>query len=136
MSLRFEFERALRTIGEHGEMLPKRGTYPLMAERDIIILWGTYRGWSRAVMARMLKQGAQAVRRRQLHLMLNPSELFNGPVMTRKTVGSKHIYVCEFCDRTLQVFDEERARQHVASHITTEEVVHVMDVMGNYYENA
>ena len=126
MSFRSEFEQARRTIEENSDLFPKRGRYPLLAERDVVIIWGTYRGWSRGVMARILRQGVPAVRERQLYLMRNPRELFNVPVMTRKVRGSEHYYVCEFCDN--HILDELKAREHVASHITTEEVIYTVGV--------
>jgi len=102
--------------------------YPYPMERDIVILWGMYRGWRNAPIARKLGLSPHTVRRRRLELGRNPALIFNLPVLYKGYKWNKSFYRCEFCGEMMVGVEEEEAREHVARHIVTGEVISMSGV--------
>ena len=62
-------------------------------ERDIVVLWCSYRGRSARTTAEMLGVSTASVARRRASFVRNPSAIFNYPVMRQ----GPSVYPCEFC---------------------------------------
>ena len=102
-----------------------------VAERDIIILYGLWRGWSPALIGRYCKPSSKSVRKHTIRVQSNPGVLFKLPILFTGMVGGKRIYRCEFCGNAQ--YAEERARIHVARHVTSEDFIHIVGVRGSGY---
>ena len=124
MSLEQEIKRAIETLRK----MPKRRCDRSM-ERDLVILWGAYRGWSYRFIAGQVRQSARTVTRRLRFFYQNPSAIFTCAVLTRHT----NHYRCEFCRSQLSIKDERAARQHVALHLVAKEAVYGRGVMEEWY---
>ena len=124
MSLERQVKHAVETLRK----MPKRRCDRSM-ERDLVIFWGVYRGWSYRFIADQMRQSVRTVTRRLRFFYKNPSAIFTCTVLTRH---AKH-FRCEFCGSQLSIKDEKAARQHVALHVVTKEAVYVNGVMKEWY---
>ena len=102
--------------------------YPYPMERDIIILWGMYRGWRNPVIANKLGLSSVTVLKRRGEFGRNPSLIFNLPVLHRGYKWHKPYHRCEFCGEMMVGVEEIDARLHVARHIATEESISLAGV--------
>ena len=96
-----------------------------MMERDVVVLWGMYRGWANTFSARMIHSTRGWVRKRKEFFSQDPRTIFEMPVLHQ----SQRIFRCEFCGDHLPYKAEKQARMHVASHVVSQEAVHVNGVM-------
>lgn len=92
----------------------------LPAERDVVILWGIYRGWSAVAIGHKVNKSADTVRRVIASFFAEPSLIFRLPVLHLSYKGQKRMFTCAFCGREMMNVREKAAREHVASHICTE----------------
>jgi len=102
--------------------------YPFPMERDIIIIWGMYRGWRNTAIANKLGLSARTVRRLRYEFGRNPVLIFNLPVLYKGYKWNKPFYRCEFCGEMMVKVGEEEAREHVARHIAAREVISMSGV--------
>ncbi len=102
--------------------------YPYPMERDIIIVWGMYRGWRNAAIGKKLGLSSQTIRRLRYEFGQNPASIFNLPVLYKGYKWNKVYYRCEFCGEMMVGVEEEEARKHVAGHIVTGEVIFMSGV--------
>lgn len=102
--------------------------YPYPMERDIIIVWGMYRGWRNAAIAKKVGLSAQTVRRLRYEFGRNPALIFNLPVLYKGYKWNKPFYRCEFCGEMMVQVEEEEAKRHVAGHIATGEAIFLSGV--------
>lgn len=102
--------------------------YPFPMERDIIIVWGMYRGWRNTAIANKLGLSAMTVRRLRYEFGRNPALIFNLPVLYKGYKWNKVYYRCEFCGEMMVEVGEGDAREHVARHIVTGEVISMSGV--------
>ena len=89
--------------------------YPRPMERDLVILYGTWRGWSNLVIADALKCSAKSVSRWRLRLSTEPKQIFRYPVLHQGLRGNKKLWRCEACSASM-LGSERKAREHVAAH--------------------
>ena len=97
-------------------------------ERDVIILYGTWRGWTNSRVADALKCSTKTVGRRRLQLLVEPRLIFLCPVLHQALRGKKKVWCCEFCSASM-LGPERNAREHVASHIVSRERIALSGVM-------
>ena len=102
--------------------------YPVRMERDIVVLWGMYRGWSNPVIADAVKSSVSTVERLRRRFAQDPSLVFNCPVLQQGIRGTKPLWRCEFCGASLLVTEKE-AREHVAGHLFSKEILALQGVM-------
>ena len=95
----------------------------LPAERDVVILWGIYRGWSAVAIAHKINKSADTVRRVIASFNTVPALLFRLPVLHLSYKGQKRMFTCAFCGREMMNVREKAAREHVASHLFTERMI-------------
>ena len=134
MRLEQQFQNAAKLIKSHpGEQL--LGRYPYPVERDIIILYGLWNGWTPGTIGHHCRLKAPAVRRHIERLQSNPGMLFKLPILFTGMVGGRRVFRCEFCGNSQYEKDttEERARLHVARHVTTEDYIQTLGVRGTGY---
>ena len=120
-SLEKQAKQSLEAIRElastsEGRKRLQSNAYPLFMERDLVILWGLYRGWSMRHMADILQCSLPTIYNRRRIYWQEPHLLFNLPVMHRGLRGKKPLFRCEVCDARLLV-SERKARHHVAFHL-------------------
>ena len=102
--------------------------YPLPMERDLVILYGTWRGWTIRMIADALKCSTKTVSRRRLRLLVKPKMIFMCPVLHQGLRGKKKVWRCQFCSASM-LGTERKAREHVASHIVSRERIALSGVM-------
>ena len=131
-SMEEQVRAALTTIKEYhdrrGGSERRRSSYPLGMERDIVVLWGMYRGWSNRVIADATRASGRTIRRLVRRFANRPSLIFECPILHQGLRGKRRLYRCEFCG-ALMVISERKAREHVASHLFPREVIAVHGVM-------
>lgn len=96
--------------------------YPMQMERDIVILWGMYRGWSNPVIADALRCSTKTVERFRHRLLRNPGLIFLCPVLHKEHKGGKPLWRCEVCSVSMSC-SEPKAREHVIAHILSRVVL-------------
>ena len=96
-----------------------------MMERDLVVLWGMYRGWSNTFIAKKLTSNRKSVGKRIQFFSDYPVAIFGFPVMRE----SPRSYVCEFCGSQLSKRSEKAAREHVAGHVVEDNKIKVYGVM-------
>ena len=96
-----------------------------MMERDIIVVWGLYRGWADTFTAKTARVHPMTIRRRKAFYAANPAALFELPILHR----GLRIYRCEFCGSQIPTKSEKAAREHVAEHVLSPELVKSLGVM-------
>ena len=134
MRMQRQFQDAAKLIKNHpGKM--GSGKHPYPVERDIIILYGLWNGWGYAAIGNYCRLTAPSVRRHIDRLQSTPGDLFKLPILFTGLVGGKRVFRCEFCGNTQFEKDttEERARLHVAGHVTTEDYIQTFGVRGSGY---
>ncbi len=122
--LREQYKEAMLEIehqvrGEDGKF--NRRILP--AERDTIILWGIYRGWSAVVIGHKIKQASRTVRKIVQQLNAEPALMFRLPVLHLRYKNRDRLFTCAFCGSEMLKIRERAAREHVASHIFTKEMI-------------
>ena len=102
--------------------------YPVRMERDIVVLGGMYRGWSNPVIASEVRSSVSTVEWVRRKFAQDPSLIFQCPALQRGIRGSKPLWRCEFCEASLLVTEED-AREHVAAHLFSKEIIAIQGVM-------
>jgi len=102
--------------------------YPLQMERDIVVLWGMYRGWSIPVIADATKVSRPTIERVRRRFVDNPAEVFRCPVLRKVLRGDKPLWTCHFCEEEMRG-SEKKAREHVASHVLSPDIIALNGVM-------
>ena len=92
------------------------------AERGLVMVWGMYRGWSGAAIARAACAAENTVINFRSKLGLQPSKLFDYPVLHQGLRGSKPLYRCGLCG-DLMTKSLKDAREHVVLHFMSPEVM-------------
>ncbi len=95
----------------------------LPAERDTIILWGMYRGWSAVVIGHKIKRSSHTVRKIIQQHNAEPALMFRLPVLHQRYKNRDRLFTCAFCGREMLRVREKAAREHVASHIFTKDMI-------------
>ena len=95
----------------------------LPAERDTIILWGIYRGWSAVVIGHRIKRSSHTVRKIIQQFNAIPALMFRLPVLHLRYKNRDRLFKCAFCGREMLRVREKAAREHVASHVFTERMI-------------
>jgi len=95
----------------------------LPAERDAVILWGMYRGWSAVVISHKIKQSSHTVRKIIQELNREPALIFRLPVLHLRYKNRDRLFTCAFCGSEMLRVRERAAREHVASHVFTKEMI-------------
>ena len=103
------------------------------AERDIIVLWGMYRGWGVTAMSKRIGGSATTVRKVRTGFHKDPSEIFRLPVMSGILHRNKTTWKCEACGLPLLGMSEQKARTHVARHFVPDMVIQLNGVMPKAY---
>ncbi len=93
-------------------------------ERDIVVVWGLYRGWTVAFTAKTARAHPATIRRRRAFYAANPAALFELPILHR----GLRVYRCEFCGSHIPTKSERAAREHVAEHVLSPEIVKSLGV--------
>ena len=128
-TLEKQAREAMRVIAERHDRRPRTSSASSMQmERDLIVLYGLYRGWNNSVTAEALRCHPRTVSRRCNQLMLDPRLIFICPVLHRGLRGNKPVWRCEFCSASM-LGSERKAREHVASHVVSKDVMFMSGVM-------
>ena len=101
----------------------KFSRHVLPAERDTIILWGIYRGWSAVVIGHKIKRSSYTALKIIQQFHAQPALIFRLPVLPLRYKNRDRLFTCAFCSRKMLRVREKAAREHVASHIFTEEMI-------------
>ena len=111
------------------------GRHPYPVERDIIVLYGLWKGWTPGAIGRFCRIKAPSVRKHILRLQSAPGDLFGLQLLSVVMVGSKRAFRCEFCGDTKFEKDitEEAVRIHVARHVIPEYFIQTVGVRGSGY---
>ena len=122
--LRKQYKEAMLEIehqvrGEGGKFIRRI----LPAERDTIILWGIYQGWSAVVIGHKIKQSSHTVRKIIRQLNAEPALIFRLPVLYLRYKNRDRLFICAFCGSEMQRIREKAAREHVASHVFNEQMI-------------
>jgi len=134
MRVERQFRDAAKTLKDHpGKQLSGRHPYPV--ERDIIVLYGLWKGWTPGAMGRRCRLKSESVRKHILRLQSAPGDLFRMQLLSVVMVGSRRAFRCEFCGDTKLEKDitEEAVRIHVAGHVTSELFIQTLGVRGSGY---
>ena len=121
MRMQIQAEKALKTLRSMGT---KRTAMTI--ERDIVVLWGIFRRWSNAGIAKMAGAGVKTIRRRKMFFTATPEAIFSLEVLYK---GQRGFYRCEFCGEAMVKIPEQKAREHVAYHVVTMEAIRMNGVM-------
>ncbi len=89
-------------------------------DRDLVVLWAIYRGWSDAVAARESGLSPSTFDRARRRFEREPWLLFRVPILHRDIRGGKPLWRCEVCDSRMLAVSERRAREHVALHLISQ----------------
>ena len=116
---------ALENIREFRRKGYKRN--PLM-EVDLVILWGTYRGWTVSHIAGVLEVGRSTVSRHRKVYDDHPHGLFYLPLIHHDLKLSKAVRTCLFCGHQM-IGRVKKAREHVAAHVVPREHIKAFGVM-------
>jgi len=120
----------LRTMGAKDARRIKSGFHPYPVERDIVVLWSLYRGWSASVTADLIGGRYHMVARRRKHYRDHPDDLFKLPLMRQAVRYGRTIYECAFCGSVLMTTEGD-ARSHVAGHVLPAEVLAMHGMWNN-----
>ena len=88
----------------------------LPMQRDTLILWGMYNGWSTAVIVRRTGLGIRTVLASIERFRSQPWLIFRVPVLLKVGSGRRPFWRCEACNTRLPNISEHRAMAHVAGH--------------------
>ena len=102
--------------------------YPLQMERDIIVLWGMYRGCSMPVIADAAMVSRPSIDRVRRRFIDEPSSIFRCPVLRKILRGDRPLWTCQFCQEEMRG-SERKAREHVASHLLSADIIALNGVM-------
>ena len=102
--------------------------YPLLAERDIVVLWGMYRGWSDRSIADAIRTSDRTVRNIRNRYYSNPRMIFHHPVLHQIVRYRAPLWICLFCGAQLTTAEKD-AREHVAMHVMSPHVFKLLGVM-------
>jgi len=132
MQLQQQVDAALKVVASEAKSRnnKKSSWYPYPMERDLIIVWGMYRGWRNTAIARKLGLNPTTVRRLRYEFGQNPSSIFALPVLYKGYKWHKTFYRCEFCGEMMVGVEEETAKRHVAGHVATGEAIVLSGVDG------
>ena len=123
---------ALETIRDHheslGGRLDHRNGYPMRMERDVILMWGKYRGWSISAIARALWVSRPTVYKGMRILADDPDLVFRCSVFHQGFRKAGLFYRCEFCGDEMRITrpkkaSEHRIKEHVLNHLFTPEAI-------------
>lgn len=118
MLLEKQVDKALKVLGER-----KKGAGRHFAmERNLVVLWAMYRGWTTPVTAEKLGVHASTVARYRREFIFEPRRIFQCPVLHKGLKGDKPLWSCEFCGEQMRG-DEKDAREHVASHVLSNDII-------------
>ena len=120
-SLELHADKAQRTI--------KNGFRQHPLERDIIVLWGMYRGWGDSAISKYVGCSTSTIGRVRDRFQKDPSEIFRCPVMSGILRNRKIMWKCEVCGLPLLGMSERKARIHVARHFVSETEIQLNGVM-------
>ena len=95
----------------------------LPAERNAVILWGIYQGWSAVVIGHKIKQSSHTVQKIIQQLNAEPALIFRLPVLYMRYKNRDRLFICAFCGSEMLKIREKTAREHVASHVFTEQMI-------------
>ena len=128
-SLERQAKEAMRAIADRFDRGSRTSsTSSMMMERDLIILYGMYHGWSNRVIAETLRCHPRTVSRHSRQLILEPKLIFRCPVLHQGLRGIKKLWRCEVCSASM-LGSERKAREHVASHFFSKEMIAFRGVM-------
>ena len=113
----FEIESQVR--GKDGNF----SLHILPAERDTVILWGLYRGWSAVVIGHKIKRSSHTVLKIIKQFHAQPALMFRLPVLHLRYKNRDRLFTCAFCSGEMLRVREKAAREHVASHIFTDRII-------------
>lgn len=111
-----------------GRKVRHNNVYPLQMERDIVVLWGMYRGWSMPVMADAVMVSIPAIERVRRKFINEPYAIFRCPVLHKVLRADKPLWTCQFCGEQMREA-ERKAREHVASHVLSSDIIELNGVM-------
>ena len=117
-------ERQVRDAQRTLAKLDSKARPTQMMERDIIVVWGLYRGWTAGFTAKNARVHPATIRRRRAFYAANPAALFELPILHR----GLRVYRCEFCGSHIPTKSERAAREHVAEHVLSPEIVKSLGV--------
>ena len=112
-----EVRYALKVMKEYSVMLKARcgGRYPFPRERDTIIVWGMYNGWSDAQIAKSLGLRASTIRKVKASYESASDGLLRLPLILQRLKGLSTIWVCGFCIAKMET-SERKALTHAKQH--------------------
>lgn len=105
----------------------RMGARAYRMEKGIAILWGMYRGWTFGAISYRTCISISNVEQFKSKLARKPATIFDYPVLHTGVRGSKTLYRCELCG-DLMVKSEKSAREHVAGHFFSKEVIKTLGV--------
>ncbi len=127
---------AMRLLDEERDLIKESSPqYPYPAERDIVIIWGIYRGWTARAIGSKTGLHKKTIKYRRNLLLSEPSRLFNlHRLMDKRIVrrSREPIYKCLFCHREMREITEKKAREHVAGHLLSADKIKELGVMEGY----
>ena len=127
-----QVKTAIQTIQSYdsgrGKRIRHGASYPLLMERDIVVLWGMYRGWSSPAIAETAKASVSTVKRQKLMLAGEPWPIFRCLALHQGLRGRKPVYRGEFCGAMMLV-SEKKAREHVALRLSPDDMIRLHGMM-------
>ena len=119
--------RLLRSDARRGKVMPGRGgksaKHSFSRERNTAILWLTYKGWSGDAIAEQLDCDRSTVYLFRKKVQEQPWLLFDYAVLTKGVRGNHVVWTCEVCTSTMVKLSERKAREHVALHYLSPELI-------------
>jgi transposase len=121
--------RLLLSDARRGKVMPGRSgkqkstKHSFSRERNTAILWLTYKGWSGDAIAEQLDYDRSTVYLFRKKVQEQPWLLFDYPVLTKGVRGNHVVWKCEVCGSTMVKLSERKAREHVALHYLSPEVI-------------
>ena len=85
-------------------------------ERDLVVVWSMYRGWTVEVTARALGVHPSTARRYRRAFWSFPPRLCFLPLLRRSVRADRTLWTCELCGAEMRG-RERAARRHVALHV-------------------
>ena len=119
-----QYKEALIEIEhEHRNQGKRKRKSILQAERDTVILWGLYRGWSGTTIGHRLGMSTWYALKFIRQFYDYPALIFRLPVLHLRYRNRDRLFTCAFCGREMLKVREKAAREYVASHIFSEQEI-------------
>ena len=116
-----QYKDAMSEIKMQGPNVNKWSKLP--AARDAVVLWGIYQGWSASNIGGKIERTSVTAQNMMSGFFIEPSLIFRSPVLHATYRGQKRMFTCAFCSRDMMDTSERKAREHVAGHICTTEMI-------------